>query len=123
ERFALPIDDILFSLKSPFRDTSLLRTAVPALALCRYEITPELRVPESVLVSDSQADREMRYARMANRKKPRGLRKLRRELVRLGRQIIGAPETVWRRICARSMIVPFADGEVIAPPSAVPRRG
>lgn len=123
KRFTLPIDDLLFSLSSPFRDPGRLRAAVPALAVCRYEITPEFSVPTSILVSDSQAGREIRYASMANRKKPKGLRKLRREILRVGRQVIDAREMVWRRMRARSMIVPFADGEAIAPPSAVPQRG
>src|SRR5690606_13169956 len=34
-RYVLPIDDLLFSLSSPFRDRRRLRTAVPALAVCR----------------------------------------------------------------------------------------
>jgi GR25 family glycosyltransferase involved in LPS biosynthesis len=119
ERFSKPIDDIIFSLKSPFRKTSQLRAAVPGLALFQFEVTPDYSVPDSILASDAQASRDLRYAEAAVRgPKPSGLLKLRREFRRLRRQIDRAYEVIWLRRFAVSGVVPFAGSAVTAPRSA-----
>jgi GR25 family glycosyltransferase involved in LPS biosynthesis len=117
KRFSLPLDDILFSLESPFRDSSRLRVAVPALAIYRFEDSPEFRVPASILQSDAQPDRELREARALSRKLTE-LQKIGREIRRLGRQIRGALPAIWTYLFARRAIVPFADGAFSARPSA-----
>jgi GR25 family glycosyltransferase involved in LPS biosynthesis len=122
ERFSMPIDDIVFSLKSPFRKTSRLRVTVPGLALFQFEATPDYCVPESILTSDAQASRDLRYVDETLRPKPTGWLKLRREIRRLRRQIGRAYEVIWLRPFAISTIVPFASGAVTSPPSAAPPR-
>jgi GR25 family glycosyltransferase involved in LPS biosynthesis len=116
ERFSMPIDDIVFSLKSPFRETSRLRVAVPGLALIQFEVTPDYRVPESILASDSQAGRDLRYVDEARGPKPTGWLKLRRELRRLRRQTRRTYEVICLRPFAVSRVVPFAGSAVTAPP-------
>lgn len=122
ERFTMPIDDILFSLKSPFRRTSRLRVCVPALALFQFEVTPEYCVPPGIPSSDAQASRDIRYVDQARAPRPKGLPKLRREIRRLRRQIGLAYEYIWLRRFAVSTIVPFAGDAVTAPRSAARRR-
>lgn len=121
KRFSLPLDDILFSLESPFRDRSRLRIAVPALAIYRFESSPEFSVPASILQSDAQPDRELREARAMSRK-PTELQKIHREIRRLWRQVRGVCPAIWTYLFARRMVVPFADGAFSAPRStALPR--
>lgn len=122
ERFSMPIDDIIFSLKSPFRKTSRLRAAVPGLALFQFEVTPDYCVPDSILKSDAQASRNLRYADEVRAPGPSGWLKLRRELRRLRRQIQMTYEAIWLRPFAVRRIVPFAGSAVSAPPSAAPPR-
>ncbi|HEY6630054.1 MAG TPA: glycosyltransferase family 25 protein [Rhizobiaceae bacterium] len=120
KRFSMPIDDVLFSLKSPFRDTSAIRTAVPALVLCRNEKSAEYDVPESILASDAQDSRIMRTEGTLF-PKPKGLKKLRREFRRVRSQIALIPAVLAKPFAQRT-IVPFADGEVSAPRSGAPQR-
>lgn len=118
QRFSMPADDILFSLESPFRLTSKLRAVVPALAIAQYEVTPDYCVPPSIVDSDLQAGRDVRVARPPpSRPRPRGLRKLRREILRVGRQIAGIPDVARRQLYSQSMIVPFAAGDSSGPRS------
>jgi len=117
KRFSLPLDDILFSLKSPFRDRSRLRVAVPALAIHRFEASPDFRVPTSILRSDAQPDREMREAR-AMRREFTKLQKTRREIRRLGLQVRSAIPALLTYLFARRTIVPFADIAFSGPRSA-----
>lgn len=119
QRFSLPLDDILFSLESPFRDGKRLRVAVPALAIYRYADSPEFRVPVSILQSDTRLDRDMRGARTLA---PRlaAPQKIRREIRRIGRQVVGALPAIRTYLTARRTVVPFADGAFSGPPSASP---
>jgi GR25 family glycosyltransferase involved in LPS biosynthesis len=123
QRFAMPIDDILFSLKSPFRQATRLRVAVPALALFQFETSPEYDVPDSIPTSDAQAGRDVRNLDQARRPKLRGLPRLRREILRLRSQIGGLPELLWLRRQAVSTNIPLAAGAVTEQPSAVRPRG
>ena len=118
----MPLDDILFSLKSPFRRTSRLRASVPALALFQFEVTPEYCVPQSIPLSDAQASRDSRYTDQTRGSKPKGLPRLRREIRRLWRQVGRLHETIWLRRVAVSIIIPFAGDAVSVPRSAALRR-
>jgi GR25 family glycosyltransferase involved in LPS biosynthesis len=121
ERFSLPLDDLLFSPASPFRKRSIIRVAVPALALYRFEVSPDFNVPAGILTSDAHDGRLTRSA-WKRRNKPAGLRRIYREIARLKSQAAGAFQAIWTRLFARRMIVPFADGAFSAPPSAARRR-
>jgi glycosyl transferase family 25 len=121
KRFAMALDDLLFSLESPFRDRSNLRVTVPALALYRFEATPEFDVPASILASDAHHGRLSRSA-LARANKPTGSRRIGREIVRLKRQLAAACPALWARLVARTTVVPFADSEVSEQPSAAPPR-
>ncbi|MBX3580610.1 MAG: glycosyltransferase family 25 protein [Rhizobiaceae bacterium] len=105
-RFLLPLDDMLFSPKTPVRVPSgLLKVAVPALALYQFDASAQFDVPANILVSDAHAAREQRDARQwAERPKLKGFPRLRREIRRVSRQIANLPT----RMLARRMIVPFA---------------
>lgn len=116
KRFARPLDGLLFSPKSPLRDASRMRVAVPGLALNLYETSPEFDVPSSILVSDAWESREARFAQEAVRPGPRVSDKIRREFSRLRRQLATAREWIWLR-SARKTIVPFAGEDVTAPRS------
>ena len=116
-RFSMPLDDLLFSLASPFRNGSAIRVAVPALALYRFEVTPEFNVPASILTSDAHDGRLTRSA-WKKRHKPTGLRKIHREIIRFKDKAAGALPAMQARLFARKTIVPFADETFSAPLSA-----
>ena len=110
KRFSMPVDDIMFSLDSPFRRGSTRRVVVPGLSLCRYEVTPEFAVPPGILASDIHAARvALNEARM--RRLPLGPRKLWREFVRLGTQSRRAVDALRNALLGRTTVIPFADTE------------
>ncbi|MEW9804973.1 glycosyltransferase family 25 protein [Mesorhizobium sp. ZMM04-5] len=117
-RFSMPLDDLLFSLASPFRRRNTIRTAVPALALFRFEVTAEFNVPESILISDAHAER-VRLSEWKGRNKPTGLRRVSREVARLRRQAANLLPALWIRLVARTVVVPFAGDGLSEPPSTV----
>lgn len=121
KRFSMPLDDILFSLDSPFRRGSTRRVAVPGLALCRYELTPEFAVPPAILASDIHP---ARVALLEERKRKRrqtvGLRKVGREFARIRMQYDGIVTAVRNALFARTTVIPFADTEFSARSSAAP---
>lgn len=119
KRFSMPLDDLLFSLASPFRKRLNIRTAVPALALYRFEVTPEFNVPQSILASDAH-DGRLALSDWKRRNKPTGLRRLPREIARLRKQVAGFFPALWIRLSARTMVVPFADEAASGPRSAAP---
>lgn len=111
KRFSLPLDDLLFARESPLRDIRRLRVAVPALAVVRPEISQEFDVPESILTSDAQVERDIRFM---SRKRPKGLRKISREIRRFKSQIARSREAFWLRSQAKRTIVLLAGGDVTA---------
>ncbi len=123
KRFSLPLDDILFSLDSPFRDRSALRVAVPALALYRFEVSEQFDVPQSILASDAQMHREMHSAHAALNKPTDIATRAGREIARLARQIARAYPALWIKLFARTTVIPFADGEDGSLDASEPRSG
>lgn len=106
-RFDRPMDDLLFSLKSPFRNETNIRAAVPALALHRVFGSTDSPIPKSIAASNTSDGRNMHEAARPQIKL-RGLKKLRREIRRFGRQTVAAPSVIWTRLTSRTMVVPFA---------------
>jgi glycosyl transferase family 25 len=97
KRFAMPIDNILFSPKSPFYDKSRLRVVVPALALNRPETSPEFSVPASILAGNNMYNGNTN----PTPPQPTGLSKILREGRRLRRQL-------YMKLFARTVVVPFS---------------
>lgn len=106
-RFDLPMDDLLFSLKSPFRSETNIRAAVPALALHRVFESADSPIPKSIAASNTSGGRKMREDAHPPIKL-KGLKKLRREIRRFGRQVAAAPSVIRTRLTSRTMVVPFA---------------
>lgn len=105
-RFLLPLDDMLFSPKTPVRvPNGRLKVAVPALALYQFNASAQFDVPAEILVSDAHDAREQRDARQWDqRPKLKGLPRIRREIRRVSRQLANLPN----RILATRTVVPFA---------------
>lgn len=120
DRFCLPFDDILFSLPSPFRNVARLWTAVPALALSRSESSRE--VSANILVSDADAGRAAHPTERAQREKAKskGLRKVRREIMRVWQRIAIAWKKIFLGQRTHKMIVPFAGSDARAASPATP---
>lgn len=104
-RFELPMDDLLFSLKSPYRSEAKIRVAVPALAL--HGVSAEFPAHARIGASDTENGRGMR-AEASPPIKLKGLRKFRREFRRVSRQIVRSPSVFWTRLNSWTTVVPFA---------------
>lgn len=106
-RFSRPIDDLLFSPKSPYWRGTSIRVAVPALALHLTDNPPDSPIPAGIVTSDTESGRIKRVEAFTPAKL-KGLKKLRHEARRVCRQLARAPSTIWTRLNARTVIVPFA---------------
>ncbi|MEQ1942969.1 glycosyltransferase family 25 protein [Mesorhizobium sp. VNQ89] len=123
KRFAMPVDDILYSPRSPFRDVKRIRCTVPGMAIFRWESSPEFDVPESILISDAQPSRGKRQQDEKKRSRPPLRERIGREILRLLRQLANGPKPAWYWLWSKRMVVPFADSGVSAQQSAVRRPG
>jgi GR25 family glycosyltransferase involved in LPS biosynthesis len=119
KRFAMPVDDILYSPRSPLRDVKRIRCTVPGMAIFRWESSPEFDVPESIRISDAQPSRNEREYEEKERGKRPVHERVGREIRRFLRQLANSPKLAWYWLWSKRMIVPFADSGISAPRSDV----
>ncbi len=123
KRFAMPVDDILYSPRSPLRNAKRTRCTVPGMAIFRWEASPEFDVPESILISDAQPSRNEREFEERNQGKRPAHERIGREIRRFLHQLVNSPKLTWYWLWSKRMVVPFADSGISAPRSDVPPHG